>query len=737
MTTNGDEVDSDVEDLKLKVETLKQELSVCHYELQKLQKQLRQSERLQKNTEGYNEDLRQQVKNLSAEIHERKKREKDRKDAETQTEEYSWTEEDYYNYYYGGYCQGGAEAEAEAGDAEQGVATGAEDVTIDPALSDPQQAIADVTTDSSVQQEDGSNVPPEESGDGSSIADMLRATAEEAMSQTGVVFDENYGMYYDHNTGFYYDQANQLYYDASTGIYYYYDPESGKYQFHSRVDISTMQASTEVIQDKTTQSKKGKKWKKSTEPVTLLEDKIPRTDAVKKADPDREMERRREKKATLLKNNDRHRSRSPERPHRDNRSRRSRSEERSERRKSRRRRSRENESRSDDSHGKRRSRKKHRRHSSVSPRPHGERKMRRSYSISNSETEEGEITELDADRVCSSSSSSPPALEPCPSDGPESDMETQEVSTEAWPPCVRVTVIRSPELQTGTLFILTADATATIGREKDMDHAIRIPEVGVSKAHAEVFFDQDQQCYMLVDLGSQNGTVINGNRILQPKSHSEPYPLTHGDEVKIGETVLSFHIHSGSNTCDGCEPGQVIAHLSRHKKEGDVGTVMNREDKETQRQKGLKQLKGKYGLKSSDFETVKALKNSKYKDRAETRRQVVGSEGTFQRDDAPSSVHIEISNDNKGRKMLEKMGWKKGEGLGKDGAGIKDPVQLQIRKAQSGLGASLAVSVEDASLSRTKTQKNWDKARERFADSCQSPSQSTSLTTDTSSWVKE
>lgn len=30
---------------------------------------------------------------------------------------------------------------------------------------------------------------------------------------------------------------------------------------------------------------------------------------------------------------------------------------------------------------------------------------------------------------------------------------------------------------------------------------------------------------------------------------------------------------------------------------------------------------------------------------------------------------------NKGRKMLEKMGWKKGEGLGKEGTGMKDPVR--------------------------------------------------------------
>lgn len=36
---------------------------------------------------------------------------------------------------------------------------------------------------------------------------MLRVTAEEAMTQTGFVFDETTGMYYDHSTGFYYDSV--------------------------------------------------------------------------------------------------------------------------------------------------------------------------------------------------------------------------------------------------------------------------------------------------------------------------------------------------------------------------------------------------------------------------------------------------------------------------------------------------------------------------------------------------
>lgn len=48
-------------------------------------------------------------------------------------------------------------------------------------------------------------------------------------------------------------------------------------------------------------------------------------------------------------------------------------------------------------------------------------------------------------------------------------------------------------------------------------------------------------------------------------------------------------------------------------------------------------------FQSSDYEEQKALKNSRYKDRAENRRQTVGSEGTFQRDDAPASVHVYVT----------------------------------------------------------------------------------------------
>lgn len=55
------ETQSEVVELRQKMESLKQELSECRTELAKLQKQLNQADRLQKNTESYNEDLRKQV----------------------------------------------------------------------------------------------------------------------------------------------------------------------------------------------------------------------------------------------------------------------------------------------------------------------------------------------------------------------------------------------------------------------------------------------------------------------------------------------------------------------------------------------------------------------------------------------------------------------------------------------------------------------------------------------------
>ncbi|KAJ8396556.1 hypothetical protein AAFF_G00016220 [Aldrovandia affinis] len=648
--------------------------------------------RVEKNTEKYNDDLRKQVDQLSSEIHERKRREKNRTSAETQTEDYAWTESDYYNYYYGSYQSGTEATETQENSASE--------VPENHEGADQCQGEAERVDDDSNAQDNCSaaaaaTIP--EATDSTSIADIIRATAEEAVSQTGFVFDENSGMYYDHSTSLYYDSTSQLYYDANSGMYYYYDAESGRYQFHSRVEVPAYQATPEPSHEK----KSKKKKKESSLPETKDLSAESRKDECDGRKAQQKGKRSSSRRVRRRSSSPRARSRSPRRRSLSPRARSS------------------SACSLDDGRVAKDKRKKAKRKKAKrrSRRAHASRKKARpdvASSEKDSEPEEGEITESEAE--CDDSS------EPSTTDGSASEPEDQGGTEEAWPPCVRVTVVRSPVLETGTLYIFTADTPATIGREKDMDHAIRIPEVGVSKFHAEVYFDQELQCYVLVDQGSQNGTVINGNRILQPKAKCEPCTLTHGDEIKMGDTVLSFHIHSGNDTCDGCEPGQVIAHLNRHRRDEPGGLVISKEDKEVQRQKELKQMKVKYGLKNQEYEGAKALKNSKYKDRAEKRRQVVGSDGAFHRDDAPASVHVEICDGNKGRKMLEKMGWKKGEGLGKDGGGRKDPIQLQIRKSHAGLGTAAAVSVDNAALIRTKNQENWERARERFADTCQTSS---------------
>ena len=67
-----------------------------------------------------------------------------------------------------------------------------------------------------------------------------------------------------------------------------------------------------------------------------------------------------------------------------------------------------------------------------------------------------------------------------------------------------------------------------------------------------------------------------------------------------------------------------------------------------------------------------------YEDKAEKRRQKHGLDNPHAPDSAPSSVDHAISDSNKGHKLLQKMGWKSGEGLGKSQAGIVEPVSHHV-----------------------------------------------------------
>jgi len=75
---------------------------------------------------------------------------------------------------------------------------------------------------------------------------------------------------------------------------------------------------------------------------------------------------------------------------------------------------------------------------------------------------------------------------------------------------------------------LTTDVTV-IGRGSTAD--LRLDDTGVSRQHAEVRREGDD--VVLVDLGSTNGTSVNGR-------HVERVRLTPGDRIELGHCVLVY-----------------------------------------------------------------------------------------------------------------------------------------------------------------------------------------------------
>ncbi|KAG8223409.1 hypothetical protein J437_LFUL003682, partial [Ladona fulva] len=86
----------------------------------------------------------------------------------------------------------------------------------------------------------------------------------------------------------------------------------------------------------------------------------------------------------------------------------------------------------------------------------------------------------------------------------------------------------------------------------------------------------------------------------------------------------------------------------------------------------MKRLKKKFGLESSE-PNMSAIAVSGYEDRAQSRRQTVGSSDHHAKTET-ASMDEAIRSDNKGYELLSRMGWSKGQALGKEGTGLTEPV---------------------------------------------------------------
>jgi pSer/pThr/pTyr-binding forkhead associated (FHA) protein len=74
-------------------------------------------------------------------------------------------------------------------------------------------------------------------------------------------------------------------------------------------------------------------------------------------------------------------------------------------------------------------------------------------------------------------------------------------------------------------------AELTIGRDSTANLILSHPNV--SRQHAKIIYQGDT--WYISDLGSTNGTIVNGRRI-----SASPLQLRHGDLIEIGPYVLRF-----------------------------------------------------------------------------------------------------------------------------------------------------------------------------------------------------
>ena len=262
-------------------------------------------------------------------------------------------------------------------------------------------------------------------------------------------------------------------------------------------------------------------------------------------------------------------------------------------------------------------------------------------------------------------------------------------------PCVRIVVTgtEDPEVVVGSLFLVTCKGGSLGSRGH---HEVLLGDKGCSKHHARISYSGGK--YYLRDLGSRNGTWVAGKRISVSKQESEDIEIGHGTLIQIGKTKLRCCLHPGRETCLQCEPGLVREEV----RDTDTG---NREER---RRENMKSIKRKYGLDNPGEDNLKPH-DPNFQDRAKERRRLIGSTHGSEKT-VSASVDTAIGTENKGFKMLTKMGYKGGhQGLGKHNQGRAEPVKVEQRTERAGLGSHVPSVTVDS-------RKNaiWRKTQKRF-----------------------
>jgi pSer/pThr/pTyr-binding forkhead associated (FHA) protein len=99
----------------------------------------------------------------------------------------------------------------------------------------------------------------------------------------------------------------------------------------------------------------------------------------------------------------------------------------------------------------------------------------------------------------------------------------------------RVSAPRHAPLIPRLVFPAGSRASFTIGRDPGCD--LVIPDISVSRRHAGL--DRVMRGWLLTDLGSTNGTRLNGWRV------REPVPVRAGDRVSFGAVTFVLRARGG------------------------------------------------------------------------------------------------------------------------------------------------------------------------------------------------
>lgn len=272
-----------------------------------------------------------------------------------------------------------------------------------------------------------------------------------------------------------------------------------------------------------------------------------------------------------------------------------------------------------------------------------------------------------------------------------------------YPPCIRCIVEDSDIIVKGTLFLIPYTG-GSIGSGDDREILVNINDDNVDKIHATIVYDNEKKQYLLNNDTESKEIYVNKLKI----GTKEKFPLQHGDKIRISNTSLLIHIHNGLNTCNYCEPGIIAAKLAEEAKKCEKETSIEKQRRITE-----KDIKKKYGIDKIEHSSKI---DKKYNDRAKERREKIGSIAPTDTQTASSSSSINkpINQQNIGFKLLSKMGWKEGTGIGKTEGGIREPINATIRQTSVGLGYSNIEQSIDTSEKDKKKTINWNKTVNRY-----------------------